>query len=129
MQTMHSSSERAPLLDIAENIRLAQEFVSDQDYRAFCNDRRTFYAVVRCLEIISEASRRLPTDLKDRHLEIPWRDIVTAGNIYRHEYENVLEQRIWQTVQHHLAPLLRAVQDELTRLLEDPDAPDNHSSV
>jgi uncharacterized protein with HEPN domain len=64
----------------------------------------------RCLEIVSEASRRLPDELKARHPEIPWRDIAAAGNIYRHQYEDVLEQRVWQTLQHHLAPLLHAVE-------------------
>ncbi len=116
---MRSKSAQGPLLDIAENIHLAQEFVGDRDYRGFCDDRRTVYAVVRCLEIISEASRRLPEGLKERHPEIPWRDIAAAGNIYRHQYEDVLEQRVWRTVKDHLAPLLSAAEDELSRLPEE----------
>ena len=115
---MRSKSPRGPLLDIAENLHLAQEFVGDRDYQAFYDDRRTLYAVIRCLEIVSEASRRLPNALKVRHPEIPWRDIAAAGNIYRHQYEDVLEQRVWQTVQHHLEPLLRVVEEELSRLPE-----------
>jgi uncharacterized protein with HEPN domain len=113
---MRSRSPRGPLLDMAENLHLALEFVGDRDYQAFHDDRRTLYAVIRCLEIVSEASRRLPDELKARHPEIPWRDIAAAGNIYRHQYEDVLEQRVWQTLQHHLAPLLHAVEDELSRL-------------
>jgi uncharacterized protein with HEPN domain len=41
--------------------------------------------VTRCLEIISEASRRLPESLKARHPEIPWKQIAGAGNVYRHD--------------------------------------------
>jgi uncharacterized protein with HEPN domain len=57
------------------------------DFAAFVADRKTVYAVVRALEIISEASRRLPAELKDRHPEIDWIAVTAAGNIYRHEYE------------------------------------------
>ncbi|HTT80094.1 MAG TPA: HepT-like ribonuclease domain-containing protein [Stellaceae bacterium] len=113
---MRSDDPRGPLLDILENIGLAQQFVATFNYDAFYNDRRTVYAVIRCLEVVSEASRRLPEALKQRRREIPWRDIAAAGNIYRHQYEGVLERRIWRTVQDHLPPLLRAVEDELSRL-------------
>jgi uncharacterized protein with HEPN domain len=50
----------------------------------FAQDRMRFHAVTRYLEIISEASRRLPVDLRHRHPHSPWRDIRDAGNIYRH---------------------------------------------
>jgi len=65
------------------------------------------------LEIISEASRRLPSNLKERHREIPWEDIAGAGNIYRHEYRNVLEILIWRTVRDHPDPLQQVVEAEL----------------
>jgi uncharacterized protein with HEPN domain len=68
-------------------------------------DRRTSYAVMRCLEIISEASRRLPADLKARHAEIPWSNIAGAGSVYRHQYHDVHDERVWQTVQNTLEPL------------------------
>jgi uncharacterized protein with HEPN domain len=109
---MRSKSPRGPLVDIAENLHLAREFVGDRDYQAFFDDRRT------PLEIVSEASRRLPSTLKAPHPEIPWQDIAAAGNIYRHQYEDVLEQRIWRTVQDHLEPLQQVVEDELSRLPE-----------
>jgi len=60
-------------------------------FEAFQADRKTFYAVTRALEIISEAARRLPGELRARHPELPWRAIMGAGNIYRHNYDNVLE--------------------------------------
>ena len=113
---MPSRSPRGPLLDIAENIHLAQQFVGERDYDAFRDDRRTVYALIRCFEIVSEASRRLPNALKERHPEIPWRDVAAAGNIYRHQYEDVLEQRLWRTLKESAMALLRVVEDELSRL-------------
>lgn len=59
------------LEDIRRQIELARSFVEGFTFESFQADRRTVYAVIRCLEIISEASRRLPDDLKARHPEIP----------------------------------------------------------
>jgi uncharacterized protein with HEPN domain len=70
--------------------------------------------VIRSLEIISEASRRLSDELRERHPDIPWRDIAAAGNFYRHNYEDVTPQRVWRTLREHLPPLRKAIAQELT---------------
>jgi uncharacterized protein with HEPN domain len=44
-----------------------------------------------------------------------WRAIMGAGNVYRHDYDNVAEEIVWRTVQNNLAPLLTAVERELAR--------------
>jgi uncharacterized protein with HEPN domain len=75
MPSTPSKPYAAALRDIAENIELARSFVAGLSFDEFQADRRTVYAVVRCLEIISEASRRLPVDLKARHPDIPWTDM------------------------------------------------------
>jgi uncharacterized protein with HEPN domain len=89
---MRSRSPLESLVDILENIHLAVSFAEGISYEAFYADVRTVYAVTRCFEIISEASRRLPKPLKGRHPHIPWTDIAGAGSIYRHNYEDVLER-------------------------------------
>jgi len=83
---------------------------------AFKDDQLRFYAVARCLEIVSEASRRLHASVRARHAPLPWRSIMDVGNFYRHEYDNVAEEYVWRTVQHSLAPLLEAVEQEIERL-------------
>lgn len=73
---LSDSAETAGVLaDIERHIDLALEFSAALDDTAFIEDTRTVYAVTRCLEIISEASRRLPEDLKVRHPSIPWKNI------------------------------------------------------
>jgi len=67
---MPSESFIGPLTDIRYDIGLAFSFVGQLNVDQFLADRRTVYAVTRCLEIISEASRRLPPDLKSRHPQI-----------------------------------------------------------
>jgi len=70
---MHSESLKAVLFDIRDNILLAQEFVEGLAYERFEESRLHFYAVTRALEIISEASRHLPDDLRERHAHLPCR--------------------------------------------------------
>lgn len=113
---MPSESPLGPLTDIRENIGLAFSFIAQASIDQFLADRRTVYAVTRCLEIISEASRRLPSELKDRHPQIRWKGMAGAGNVYRHDYELILDRAVWDTVHESLAPLLAVVEEELRRL-------------
>jgi len=110
---MPSDAATAALRDIAYHIDLAVRFAAGFDYEAFRADLRTVYAVTRCLEIVSEASRRLPDDLKARHPSIAWKDMAGAGNIYRHDYEDVAMQQVWDTVQIDLPPLRAVIEHEL----------------
>jgi uncharacterized protein with HEPN domain len=71
----------------------------------FVGDTSTIYAVTRCLVIISEASRRLPDDLKLRHPAVRWKQMAGAGNVYRHDYEDVAARYVWETGQRDLPPL------------------------
>lgn len=107
---MLSEIELAALEDIRDNIARAVRFVHGFDLEAFLKDDKTFYAATRCLEIISEASRRLSPAFKQRFPEIPWKAVAGSGSIYRHNYEDVLERRVWQTI-HEALPPLRAVVD------------------
>ena len=116
---MPSNSPEITLREIRRNIRLAQSFVEGFGLRRFRVDTRTTYAVTRCLEIISEASRRLPTSLKNRHPNIPWKDIAGAGNVYRHDYEELSTDMIWNTVKS-LPPLLDVIDQELLRSTPKP---------
>jgi uncharacterized protein with HEPN domain len=112
---MPSRAEDAALRDILFHIDLATEFVAGFDRDTFKSDLRTLYAVTRCTEIISEASRRLPDDLKARHPAIAWKQMAGAGNVYRHGYEDVAAQFVWDTVQRALPSLRGVVETEITR--------------
>ena len=111
-----SEATRRWLNDIQHHIAMAEAFVAGMAYEVFSDGLRTTYAATRCLEIISEASRRLPDELKARHPSIQWRNMASAGNIYRHEYEDVAARGVWDTLKHHLPPLRLVVEEELAAL-------------
>ena len=110
---MPSKPAQTALHDILHHIDLAAGFASGFTSATFKEDLRTIYAVTRCLEIISEASRRLPDDMKKRHPGIAWRQMAGAGNVYRHDYEDVAAEFVWETVQRALPPLKVALEREL----------------
>jgi len=97
------------------HVDLALRFAEGFDAQTFQADTRTIYAVTRCLEIISEASRRLSDDLKARHPAIEWKQMAGAGNVYRHDYEDVAARYVWETVQRSLPPLRFVIAQELAR--------------
>jgi uncharacterized protein with HEPN domain len=113
---MSSNRSAQRLRDILENIEAIVDFTTDMTLATYVRDRNTRYAVTWALEIISEASRRLPEALKARHPAIDWPGIAAVGNIYRHAYDVVDETLVWHTIQHDLAPLRAVIVAELSRL-------------
>jgi uncharacterized protein with HEPN domain len=99
-----------------DNALLARSFVAGLDADGFAHDLRTRYAVTRCLEIISEDSRRVEPAIRERHPALPWRAIGAAGNIYRHEYDNLDAALLWRTVQDSLPAIVDFAEVELACL-------------
>ena len=79
------------------------------DFEKFRTDRRTRQLVERNLEILSEASRRLPSELKDVEAQIPWRAIAGIGNVLRHDYHDTYPTVLWDTCTKDLMPLKDAL--------------------
>lgn len=113
---MRSESVKGALYDIRNNILFAREFDDRLTAETFTASHLHVYAATRALEIISEASRRLPDDLRNRHADLPWRSIRDVGNFYRHQYDNVAASYVWETVTAHLPLLLAAILAEIEAL-------------
>jgi uncharacterized protein with HEPN domain len=104
---MSSEKHARALAALEYHLNLIEEFTAGMDFQVFAADIKTLYAVIRCLEIISEASRRLSAPFKMRHQDLPWKQIAGAGNVYRHEYEDVEAQIISRTIRVDVPHLRR----------------------
>ncbi len=73
-------------------------------------------AVVRQLEIIGEATKRLSEDLRSRHPQIPWRRIAGLRDVLIHDYMGVDIEKVWLITQHEL-PKLKKVIEEILKVI------------
>jgi uncharacterized protein with HEPN domain len=101
------------LTDIIEAIELIRSEMAGVTPDAFGFDRRKRWLVERGIEIISEASRRLPEALKGRHASIPWPKVAGIGNVLRHDYEHVAHDVMWRVVRDDLPQLENVWREEL----------------
>ena len=99
-----------PIGHILEAIANIAADIAGHDFESFRNDRRARQLVERNLEIVSEASRRLPDALKRNEPDIPWKAIAGIGNVLRHDYHQSYPTVLWETCRKDLEPLKSAVQ-------------------
>lgn len=85
------------------------ETYTAQGREAFFANTMVQDAVIRNLEVIGEAVRSLPPDLRRRHPEIPWRSITALRNVLIHEYFGVDLEIVWRVVQRRLPALKRHI--------------------
>lgn len=94
------------LLDVLAAARLLQTFVAGVDWNTFENDLMRRAAVMRQLEIMGEAARRLSEETRLEIPEIPWRQIISMPNRLIHGYDDVDLVIVWETIQNDLPPLI-----------------------
>lgn len=93
------------LNDILESINDIREFTRDMSYEDFIGDRKTLKAVIRCFEVIAEATKALPSEIKENYQKIPWAEIVGMRNKLIHEYFGIDTEILWQSIHEDLEPL------------------------
>ena len=100
-----------PVLDeILKAIAGIEAAIAGKTFDDFKSEWLLRHGVQRGIEIISEASRRLPADLKARHPNIRWDAIAGIGNVLRHEYHSISNKVIWDVVRDELPPLKKAAE-------------------
>jgi uncharacterized protein with HEPN domain len=106
------------LYDIPRAIEGISGTVTGISYETYIDTWHLRAAVERGIEIISEASRHIPSEMKARSPEIPWQKIASIGNVIRHGYAHVDDSIIWNVVTEHLAQLEKVVRSLMTELEE-----------
>ncbi|HKH48644.1 MAG TPA: DUF86 domain-containing protein [Thermoanaerobaculia bacterium] len=110
---MSSRSDRDLLSDILEALRRARSYTADQSYDQFLADTKTQDAVIRTLEILGEATKKLSPSLRESHPEIPWKSMAGLRDKLIHDYFGVNVDIVWQIVQDQLPALAEQVEAAL----------------
>jgi uncharacterized protein with HEPN domain len=93
------------LRDILDATVEIEELLAGSSLDRFALDKTSRRATERYLEVICEATRAIPDDVKRDEPAIDWRKMIDFGNLLRHAYYTTKPEIIWDIVQNHLPPL------------------------
>ena len=86
------------------------QFTEGMDENDFLNDEKTQSAVIRELEVIGEATKRISEDYKNKHNEIPWKLMSGMRDVLIHDYEGIDPYTVWDTIQQNIPTLIEQLQ-------------------
>ena len=101
--------------DILNSIVNIKSFLKDIDYPTFQEDIKTQFAVIRALEIIGEASKKIPKEVKENYFWIPWRFMTGMRDKLIHDYFGVDTQVVWNTAMEDILKL----EKDINKLVSD----------
>ncbi|MDM7935024.1 MAG: DUF86 domain-containing protein, partial [Methanothrix sp.] len=88
-------THRDYVLDAISSIEEIEDFIGDMEFEGFINDRKTVNAVIRSLEVLGEAVKKIPPEIRDRYPEVPWRYAAGMRDKLIHEYHGV---DLWEVI-------------------------------
>ncbi len=96
---MYKNREVIDFLEDTLNAMVKAElFIAGMTYEEFLKDEKSIFAVIRAIEVIGEALKHVPPELRQKFSDIPWRDITGMRDILIHEYFGVDLETVWETV-------------------------------
>jgi len=110
---------REYLQDILSHIRAVADFTTG-GYDDFLADLKTQFAVIRAYEIIGEAAKRLPAELRDMNPQIDWRKLISFRDFLAHNYDEIILEFVWQAVGD--LPYLKVAVEGLLQSLDEKEA-------
>ncbi|MGC8880083.1 MAG: DUF86 domain-containing protein [Anaerolineae bacterium] len=113
---MSKRTDREFLSDILEAIRRIKAYTAGMAYEAFLQDTKTQDAVVRNLEIIGEAVKNPPEEIREKHEAVPWRGMAGIRDRLIHHYFGVSLDVVWEIVTAELDAVGSHVEQILAKM-------------
>ena len=99
------------LVDILTAIESIERFVEGMTFEQFQQDDKTTSAVTRKFEMIGEAARNIPEEIKQKHPDIPWKEMAGMRDRLIHAYFGVDYNLVWTTVKNRLPAAKQMIQN------------------
>jgi len=106
------------LEDIIESINNIENYIKGICFESFIQDKKTIDAVIRNFEIIGEASKKIPSEIKDNYQNIPWNLMSDMRNVLIHEYFGIQLDIIWKTIKERLPELKISIQEIIEKIIK-----------
>ena len=102
--------DKGRLHDIIEFGRNVASLIEGYSFEAFVNDKRTYYSVMKNVEVVGEAAYMLTKAFKTRHPEIPWKVVQGMRHVLVHDYATIDDKELYNTAVNDIPPLLEQVE-------------------
>ena len=103
----------AYLLDILLMAQDARDFIRHHTRESFASDRQCQYAVIRCLEVIGEVSKRLSPETRQKYSSVEWTAMARMRDMLIHSYGKVDLDDVWETVSQDIPRLVAALEPDI----------------
>ena len=101
--------------DLLESIESIEKYVINMDFERFKNDKKTIDAIVRNFEIIGEASKSVPDNIKNEYQDVDWKGMAGMRNRIAHEYFGISLTIVWHIIKQELPRL----EKQMKQILKD----------
>lgn len=104
------------LCDLMDSIEKIEEFIGNMSFEEFMKDDKTKSAVIRKLEIIGEAAKNIPREIKQKYRELPWTDMAGMRDKIAHFYFGIDDAIVWRVIKARLPEIKPIIQKILTEM-------------
>ncbi len=102
--------------DILKAIDAIEKFVKDIDFEEFRKNDMVFSAVIRKFEIIGEASKHIPEEIRQKYTDIPWKEMASFRDKLIHFYFGIKHELVWNTIEYELPKLKTRIERILSEI-------------
>ena len=104
------------LQDIFDAMRAIEKFVEEMSFEEFRQDDKTSSAVIRKFEIIGEAAKQIPEEIRNKYPVIPWKEMAGMRDRLIHFYFGIKYDLVWHTIKDVIPQVKPAIQEILKSL-------------
>ncbi|MCF8033716.1 MAG: DUF86 domain-containing protein [Desulfarculaceae bacterium] len=105
------------IADMAESAKDIMAFTKGMTFDEFSADKKTQYAVIRSLEILGEAAKKIPDSIRKKYPSVPWKQMAGTRDKLIHEYHGVDLAIIWAVVEDELPKVIEEIEEMAADIL------------
>ena len=110
---MRGKNPKIFLEDILKSIERIELYTKGKTKKEFLDNYEKQDAIIKRLEVIGEAVKKYSIRNKEKHPEIPWKDMAGMRNVLIHEYFGVIMDRVWDTAKNDIPKLKKQIKELL----------------